>query len=213
MDWLAVLENDIFIIKFMAKLQNIKAIRQMLDGTHRTQTRTSVSFAQPTSKTHEVGEVWTDANGNEWEQREGYKIQKGKLDEIRSLLAKNQMPAHCPKCSKQMNKKLDRKFWLYEKHCFDCQVAFEHTLRIEGKYADYEKDRMRRNAESWLKDAEQEAMELVEAFRNPLSFANADGTIEKWTGGQDPEEIAQKIEEEFRNFKENFLLKLTTEND
>ena len=197
----------------MAKLQNIKAIRQMLDGTHRTQTRTSVSFAQPVTTVREVGEVWTDANGNEWEQRDGYKIQKGKLDHLRSLLAKNQMPSACPKCNKQMNKKLDRKFWMLEKHCFDCQVEFEHNLRIEGKYETYEKDRMRRNAESWLKDAEQEAMELVEAFRNPIAFANSDGTVEKWSGGQDPEEIAEKIEEGFRKFKEDFLLKLSTEND
>lgn len=56
-------------------------------------------------------------------------------------------------------------------------------------------------------------MELIEAFRNPIAFANSDGTVEKWSEGQDPEEIAEKIEEEFRKFKEDFLFKLSTEND
>jgi hypothetical protein len=65
------------------------------------------------------------------------------------------------------------------------------------------------NAENWLKDAEQEAKELAAAFRNPLTFANADGTIENWSGGMTGEELADKIENEFNLFKENFINKLT----
>ena len=32
------------------------------------------------------------------------------------------------------------------------------------------------NAEAWLKEAEAEAMEIVEAFRNPLTYVNSEGT-------------------------------------
>ena len=194
----------------MAKLQNIKAIRQMLDGTHKTQTKKTVGFSDVKSSEtrREVGEVWTDENGVEWEQRAGFKIKKGKLDEIRELLAKDRMPKDCPECKQPMTKRLDEKFWNLEKRCFDCQVSFEHNLRIEGKYEEYERDKILRNAEAWLAEAEKEAKDLAEVFRNPLTFAGADGSIEKWSGGMSGEEVADKIEKEFEMFKENFIEKL-----
>lgn len=194
----------------MTKLQNIKAIRQMLDGTHKTQTKKTVGFSDVKSSEtrREVGEVWTDENGVEWEQRAGFKIKKGKLDEIRELLAKDRMPKDCPECKQPMTKRLDEKFWNLEKRCFDCQVSFEHNLRIEGKYEEYERDKILRNAESWLAEAEKEAKDLAEVFRNPLTFAGADGSIEKWSGGMSGEEVADKIEKEFEMFKENFIEKL-----
>ena len=194
----------------MTKLQNIKAIRQMLDGTHKTQTKKTVGFSDVKSSEtrREVGEVWTDENGVEWEQRAGFKIKKGKLDEIRELLAKDRMPKDCPECKQPMTKRLDEKFWNLEKRCFDCQVSFEHNLRIEGKYEEYERDKILRNAEAWLAEAEKEAKDLAEVFRNPLTFAGADGSIEKWSGGMSGEEVADKIEKEFEMFKENFIEKL-----
>lgn len=197
----------------MSKLQNIKAIKQMLDGTHRTQARKTIAFSDKTKQDQrrEVGDVWTDENGVEWEQRNGFKIKKGKLDEIRSLIAASKMPSHCPKCKQEMTKRLDAKFWKLDGHCFDCQIEFEHNLRIEGKYEAYEKQRILQNAEAWLKDAEQEAKALAEIFRNPLTFATADGAIEKWSGGMTGDELAEKVEKEFELFKENFINKLKNE--
>ena len=194
----------------MAKLRNIEAIRKMLDGTHKTQSRKTVSFSDvqmTTDETRKVGDTWTDDNGVEWEQRNGFKIKKGKLDELRSLIAVNSMPKDCPKCGKEMKHRNDIKFWKLEKHCFDCQVAFEHNLRIEGKFDAYQKQKVYENAMAWLKDAEQEAKELVEAFRNPVTFADAEGKFEEWTGGKTAEEVAAQIEQEFEQFKTNFIEK------
>lgn len=197
------------------KLRNIEAIRKMLDGSHRMQTKKSIAvtegFENSNLRSREVGEIWTDENGVEWEQRSGFKIKKGKLDEIRSLLAERSMPLNCPECNQPMTKRLDKKFWSLEKRCFDCQIAFEHNLRIEGKYEQYEKDRILKNAEAWLKDAEQEAIELAAVFRNPLSFSNGDGTFEEWSGGMTGDEIAEKIEKEFEMFRTNFIDKLKSE--
>jgi ribosomal protein L37AE/L43A len=196
-----------------SKLQNIKAITQMLDGTHRTQTTNTIIFANNTQSQEqhrEVGDIWKDNNNVEWEQRKGFKIQKGKLDELRNMLAANRMPAECPKCKQIMKTRLDVKFWKLEKHCFDCQVDFEHTLRIEKKFDQYEKDRVKQNAMAWLVEAEQEANELVEVFRNPLSFVNADGTTEKWAAEITGDEMANKIKNEFAEFKRNFLNEINT---
>ena len=198
----------------MGKLNNIKAIRQMLDGQHRTQSRTSVGYQKNSDvQHHKVGDVWTDANGDEWIQHDGFKIKTGKLKEIRDLLESKKMPANCPKCNEPMVKRLDKKFWVLEKHCFDCQVAFEHNLRIEGKYESYEKSKILKNAEAWLKDAEQEALEIVAAIRNPATYADVDGNIEEWTGGRSADELADKIEMDFKKFKEDFINKLKRDLD
>ena len=194
----------------MTKLRNIEAIRKMLDGTHKTQSRKTVSFSDvqmTTDVTRKVGDTWTDENGVEWEQRNGFKIKKGKLDELRTLIAVNSMPANCPKCGKEMKHRNDIKFWKLEKHCFDCQIAFEHELRIEGKFEAYEKQKIYENAMAWLKDAEQEAKELVNTFRNPITFADVDGKFEEWSGGKTAEEVAAQIEQEFEQFKVNFIEK------
>ena len=197
----------------MAKLQNIKAIKQMLDGTHKSQTKKMIAFSdvKVTEEKRAIGEVWTDEDGVEWEQRNGFKIKKGKLDEVRKMLIERAMPKDCPKCNQPMTKRLDKKFFLLEKHCFDCQVAFEHDLRIEGKYERYEKERILKNAEAWLIEAEREAKELADAFRNPLTFTGVDGILEKWSGGMTGDEVAEKIEKEFELFKENFINKLKSD--
>jgi hypothetical protein len=132
----------------MTKLRNIDAIKKMLDGTHRMQTRNTVAFSDVKKELQkrEVGETWIDDKGVEWEQRAGFKIQKGKLDEIRSLINANKMPSTCPNCNQPMTKALDQKFWKLEKHCFDCQIDMEHNLRIEGKFEEYERNRILRNA-------------------------------------------------------------------
>lgn len=200
--------------KAISKLRNIDAVKKMLDGTHKSQTKKTFGFDVVLEKTTKrvVGDVWTDENGVEWEQRSGFRIKKGKLDEIRSSL-ELQMPTHCPECKQAMTKRLDKKFWKLEKRCFDCQISFEHNLRIEGKYEEYERSKILANAEAWLAQAEQEAKVIIDMFRNPIAFANADGTQEEWFGGMTGDEIADKIAAEFDAFKENFLHKLKNDNN
>ena len=190
----------------MTKLRNIDAIKKMLDGTHRTQTKTSVSLNTSEAPIkREVGERWVDENGKEWEQRQGYKISVTKALDV---LAETRMPEHCTKCSNPMTKKnLDEKFWRIHKMCFDCVVDMEHQLRIEGKYDEYERQKIRENAMSWLRDAEKDVEDLVSAYRY-ASFVNQDGSVEKWMGGLSPEEFEAKVRGEFDKFKTEFIDKL-----
>ena len=189
-----------------SKLRNIDAVKKILDGTHRTQTRTSVSLNvkdAPVKRT--IGERWIDENGKEWEQREGYKISVTKaLD----LLAEHRMPECCPKCSVPMTKKnLDERMWRIHSMCFDCVIDMEHQLRIEGKYSEYERQKVRENAMAWLVQAEKDVDDLVEAYKI-ASFVNQDGSVEKWAGGLSPEEFKEKVQTEFEKFKTDFLQKL-----
>ena len=45
-------------------------------------------YEKEAEKKREVGEVWVDSDGKEWEQKEGFKINTTKMDEIRDYLKK-----------------------------------------------------------------------------------------------------------------------------
>ena len=193
----------------MSKLQNVKAIRQMLDGTHKSQTRRVVNLSDAFRFREFInrseGEVWTDEDGHEWVQKAGFKVRKSKLEDLRSAMQVAAMPACCPKCNQPMVKRLDKKFWKLMGHCFDCQVLVEHKLRISGKYEEYERQKMLENAKAWLADAERDKESLIKFFTDPLSFGTSDGQTEHWFHTKTPDEIRSLIEEEFLTFKESIL--------
>jgi len=196
--------------KANSKLQNNKAIRQMLEGTHRTQTRKTVGFSDVESSKqknvkHEVGERWTDANGVTWEQREGYRVKNvdrsERIQSIREYLDKKQM---CPNCNEQMTKRLDAKYYNIHKMCMDCSIELEGKMRINGTWKEYERKRILENIKAWLKDAETEKEILKRQIAND-SYVNGDGTLEKWELPYNVEEQCKRIEEGFVKFKKELL--------
>ena len=189
----------------MSKLNNIKAVKEMIAGNHRTQTKNTVSFGESKEFIkREVGEQWTDVDGNIWEQKKGYKVKLGKLSELRKELTT------FPKCPNEVctctnPTRNDLKMKPIHGMCFDCVIDMEHQLKIEGKYKEYERHKMLDNGKAWLKQAELEKEALKVAIK--ARYINEDGSIEEWDG-MSWEEMETKIENEFRIFKENFIEKL-----
>ena len=186
------------------KLKNVKAVREMIAGTHKTQTKTNVSFGEKkTFVKREVGERWTDDDGTLWEQKKGYKVKLGKLSELRQNL--NKFP-NCKKeiCTCTNPKRNDIKMKTIHGMCFDCVIEMEHKLKIEGKYEEYEREKIFANMKSWLKGAEVEKEALKTALK--AKFVNEDGSIEEWNE-MSWDEVEKKIDNEFRLFKENYLKK------
>ena len=186
------------------KLKNVKAVREMIAGTHKSQTKTNVSFGE--TKTHikrEVGEQWTDDDGTLWEQRKGFKVKLGKLSKLREELTK------FPKCKKDIctctsPKRNDIYMKGIHGMCFDCVIEMEHQMRIDGTYEEYERKKIYANMNSWLKKAEIEKEALKTALK--AKFVNEDGSIEEWNE-MSWEDVEKKIDNEFRLFKENYLKK------
>ena len=186
------------------KLKNVKAVKEMIAGTHKSQTKTTIGFGETkTVIKREVGERWTDDNGNVWEQKKGYKVKLGKLSELRKEL--NTFP-NCKKdiCTCTNPKRNDIKMKTIHGMCFDCVIEMEHKLKIEGKYEEYEREKILANMKSWLKGAEVEKEALKTALK--AKFVNEDGSIEEWNE-MSWDEVEKKIDNEFRLFKENYLKK------
>ena len=194
----------------MAKLNNIKAVKEMIGGEHKTQTKKTISFADKIVERREVGETWIDDKNQKWEQRNGYKVKIGKMAKLREEL--NSFPncnAKNSSCNSTEPGQADLKMKAIHGMCLNCVVEMEHNLKLEGKYEEYENKKLLANAEAWLKQAELEK----EVIKSTLeaSFINEDGSIEKWNEGMTKEELVEKIDNEFKTFKENFIDKLKNE--
>jgi hypothetical protein len=191
------------------KLKNIKAVKEMLEGNHKTQTKRTVSFDKKEVVKRTVGETWIDENGQQWEQKNGYKVKVGKLSKLREELKS------FPNCRKEICSCInpgsaDLKMKAYHGMCLDCVTDMEHDLKLNGEYETYEKKKLLNNAEAWLKQAEIEKEVLKTTIK--ASFINEDGSTEEWDGLSEDEMIA-KIDEGFEKFKTNFIEKLKGELD
>jgi len=194
----------------MAKLNNIKAVKEMIGGEHKTQTKKTISFTDKIVERREVGETWIDDKNQKWEQRNGYKVKIGKMAKLREEL--NSFPncnAKNSSCNCTEPGQADLKMKAIHGMCLNCVVEMEHNLKMNGKYGEYENKKLLANAEAWLKQAELEK----EVIKSTLeaSFINEDGSIEKWNEGMTKEELVEKIDNEFKTFKENFIDKLKNE--
>jgi hypothetical protein len=208
------------------KLQNIKAIQQMLEGNHKFQTKKTTGFSDAKemarkSERHEIGDVWeeTDHAGNVWviEQKDGYRVRKTKnaevFQEIRDSL--RSFP-NCRKetCTCLAPKPLDETMRKANGMCFDCTIEMEHDLKKQGKFEEYEKNRIRENALAWLRNAEQDVEMLKQTYTQATDFIlNSDGEKETYAARMTSEEFKEKVEAEFAKFKEDFLKRLDGEDD
>ena len=189
------------------KLQNIRAITQMLSGTHRSQNKTTVGY-QSKEEDRNIGDKWIDNNGIQWEQKDGYKVSSAKaLEAVMAAFKALKMPSTCPKCNNEMkNNQYNKKMWSVHKMCFDCVIDMEHEHRINGTYEQYEKDLMRKNIEAWLRDAKAE-MGAIKELLTKAEFVNSDGTVEKWDSpwkGKE-QELEELLERDFQKVKAQLL--------
>lgn len=200
------------------KLQNVKAVQQMLDGTHKFQTKKTVGFSDAKSKGkqsehREVGDVWeeTDTHGNVYviEQRDGFRIRKTKnFDVFQSIRDEIQAFPNCRKdtCTCIGTHSLDQKMRKIHGMCFDCVIEMEHELKKSGQYKEYEQNKIQKNALAWLRDAERDVELLKQTYTQAQEFvSNSDGYVETWSAKMTPEEFENTIQKQFNEFKKKFL--------
>jgi hypothetical protein len=193
------------------KIESLNDVKKLLAGEHESQNKISVGYTEEKKEdqiTRQIGDRWFDDDGNEWEQKNGYKIKLGKewQQELHEYLTS--FP-NCQKekCTCSMPKKIDEKMRGIHGMCFDCVVSMEHKIRLEGKWDEYEKRKVKENALSWLKDAERDK-DMIASELSKLEFTNDFGDNEKWKTPFNKEEMLKKIEKEFEEFRNNFIKKL-----
>lgn len=201
------------------KLQNVKAVQQMLDGTHKFQTKKTMGFSdsETTAKKnerHDVGDVWEETDTSSGityviEQRDGFRIKKTKNSEV--LQTVREELRSFPNCRKDIctclgTHQLDKKMQKLHGMCFDCVIEMEHELKKSGKFEEYEQNKIRENKLAWLASAERDVAMLKEAYTQASQFVtNSEGEKEQWSARMTPEEFEETIQKQFDIFKEKFL--------
>ena len=199
------------------KLQNVKAVQQMLAGDHRTQTRKSI-YTGKTKKeisSQDIIEKFDDGSPKIWietdnsgfrtriTQHDGFKSRAPENSILKNIQDILKVPVDCPSCGANMRakeKQLNFKFWFKQKKCFSCVTSEETTIRLLGKdaWADHEQKIMSSNAEAWFADADKE-VEILKTQVKETSWENADGD----KGEVDITSFIKKMEEDYLKLKSN----------
>ena len=197
----------------MSKLQNIKAVRQLLAGEHKMQTRTVVGYEKPKdSSLHKVGEIWEEIlpSGDtvEWEQKQGYRVKRRKnLKVLSNLRQELESYDKCyDDCEKRKNKiytRYDKQTCLSHKMCLDCLTRFETYLKLEGKFEEYEKRKNYESLVAFFIDAEKEK-EVIKASLDSIEYVEEDGSREIWNF-ENKKNFLEKIDNDFKKLKEDML--------
>jgi len=147
--------------------------------------RIQVSMAHTPSIPRVEGETWSE-DGKTYVMKDGFKQSISIMQQIR-------MPWHCPKCSKSMNHRFDRKFFYLRGWCYNCNVEWEGQLRVEGKWEAFEKRMLRENEKSFIRDKIQELSEYIRTFTVPTAYYE-DGRFEHLANIEDFEPIFLQLE-------------------
>ena len=153
--------------------KNLAKVQSMLDGTYGGKIQSGYT---PTDEHREVGDKWTDSDGYEWEQKEGFRVKVSKLPAVGMF---NHQCKDCGKnCSPKMAKPWDRDCFKADGRCYYCQMDYEQNLKFDSKLRWYAYRRLKdfNNMDSIEKDMIQWVEEINEQKnKNPFDekVANA----------------------------------------
>ena len=200
-----------------SKLQNIKAVNELLAGTHKSQTRKSIYTGSTKTEISEDDilerfdngkpKIWieTSATGirTRVTQHDGFKSREPENSILKTVQDTLSVPQKCPKCDTEMRnheKRLNFKFWFKRKMCFGCVLTEERRIKVQGQAAwkEYQNKIMSANAEAWFKDTDKE-VEILKQSVTETVWGNADGE----RGEVDISSTIDRIETDYKELKEN----------
>jgi len=159
--------------------KNLAKVQSMLDGTYGGKTQVGYSTVEEHRK---VGDKWTDSEGYEWEQKEGFQVKKSVMPAVGMF---NHQCKDCKKnCSPKTGKPWDRDTYKADGRCYYCQIDYEAELKSKPiRWFAYRRLKDLRNMDAIEKDMIQWVDELTEQRKkNPFDMkvanALANGEVE-----------------------------------
>ena len=160
--------------------KNLAKVQSMLDGTYGGKTQVGYSEVEQVRK---IGDKWTDSEGYEWEQKDGYQVKKGG-----SMPAVGMFNHQCKDCGKNCSPKTakpwDRDVYKADGRCYYCQMDYEEDLKIKPiKWFAYRRLKDLNNMDAIEKEMIQWVDELTEQrkknpFDEKVANALANGEVE-----------------------------------
>lgn len=174
--------------------KDVNRLRNLFSGKFGDSTVTQVGYVKKEEE-HKEGDTWEE-NNRLWTIKDGIKQTYTKLDGIKKLL---NTPMLCPECGNRMKDKLDKKMYQLKGKCFTCVQAFETKLKLEGKYEEYARNIMLRNAATFVG----EAREYIEEVANQsYTYYTEAGKAEDWSGPNVNQTALSKMKEELTELED-----------
>ena len=159
-----------------------------MTGKYGDKTRSSVGFSKK-QEFYKEGDIW-EADGRTWTIKDGIRQNITKLDKAKKA---HVMPLLCPKCKKVMKNRNDKPFYNIHKMCFNCVIDFEHELRKEGKWDEYQRKVKNNEIDNHIKEYKLFVQEkLRESNEAHVSEA---GEVERWVGKIDKDKVNEATQE------------------
>ena len=168
--------------------KNLRKVQDMLDGNYKSKIQSGYSTVEEHRK---VGDKWTDSEGYEWEQKEGFKVKSGGSMPARGMF--NHQCKDCGKnCSPKMAKPWDRDTWKADGRCYHCQLNYELDLSFDKpiRWFAYRRLKDLRNMEAiekdmiqWIDEMEKQKEEKIfdMSVANAMANDNVEMSINKNT--------------------------------
>ena len=105
--------------------KNLAKVQSMLDGTYGGKIQSGY-VSDNVHANRKIGERWFDSDGDEWEQKEGYRSKVNKLPSV-GLGDTCSMED----CKKLIIKKWDKDTYKADGRCYHCQMNYELDLKFD----------------------------------------------------------------------------------
>ena len=149
--------------------KNLQKVQDMLDG--KGTGKIQVGQYTGDDERREIGDKWIDSDGNEWEQKEGYRTKNT------SNVAHHSWDKKCSSCKKLIVKKWDKDTHKADGKCYYCQLDYEIDLKSKYiRWFAYRRLKELKNMESLEKEMIQWVEELDKINKQQvfdMSVANA----------------------------------------
>ena len=160
--------------------KNLAKGQSMLDGTYGGKIQSGYS---PTEEIRNVGDKWTDSEGYEWEQKEGFRVKNSVMPAVGMF---NHQCKDCGKnCSPKLAKPWDRDCFKADGRCYYCQMEYEIDLKADKpiRWFAYRRLKDLRNMEALENDMiqwvdEMEKTQQKNPFDETVANALANGEVE-----------------------------------
>ena len=150
--------------------KNLQRVKDMLDGNYKSKIQSGYIGEKEVERN--IGDKWTDSDGIEWEQKNGYRMKVSKLPNVCIF------KGTCKTCDKGILKPWDKDVYKADGRCYHCQLNYELDLKFDAPVRLFAYRRLKdfQNMKSIEKDMEQWVYEKQELLKdNPFdkTIANA----------------------------------------
>jgi hypothetical protein len=157
--------------------------------------QTHFGYEGEVEKKKEIGERWTDKEGKEWEQKEGFKVAVTQMDDVRQFLQKLNTCSN-KDCKTESYSNADKKLIRKTGLCIICLAKFEQSLKEDGTYPFYEDYKITRNKLAYIRELKDRYEEALGGIKKQMEIITEDGKTETWTWQVDIEKVKEDLKKD-----------------